>query len=1699
MFPWNIAKSAEGMFSRRAIKHICKFLLKKKLGQFILGDIDLDQLDVQLGAGTIQLNDLALNVDYLNQKVRAICFSSGQSTPTHFAICKEDELGAAAVIVKEGSIGSLLVKIPWKGKSCQIEVDELELVLGPCAGNNLPAGAETLISSQDGKQRVSHGLEKPEHEMVNNDTTSVSLDVHEGVKTIAKMVKWLLTSFHVKIKKLIVAFDPCSEKDEKRSGSHTSLVLRITETECGTSISEDASSNNDARVESFLGMSQLTNFVKFQGAIVELLQMDDVDNQSRVPGVSGTTFSEWYFGSCPVNSTTPILTGENGGFSGTLKVSIPWKNGSLDVCKVDTDVSIDPVELRFQPSTVKWFICLWESLKNLGKHDRSHMHYKATDSMYFSSASQCHSSSISSAVIATDSMMPNSENSSAGFCTLMCREPVTDALLPGSHLIPDWVTLSINKSQKERAGAEPDFGASIDQFFECIDGMRNSQSALSNSGIWNWTSSVFSAITAASSLASGSLHVPSEQQHVETNLKATVAGISVVFSFHNEDQKHSCDLKGDHTNLGLNAHYLGPQICPREMKFEAMVKHIELDDYFNNGNEVLDFGLLGLENNIHGQSHLIQHLQAEVQGALPSFPSSGMASMNDGISGINCRTILNDDLVKVKLLETSSHCKITVKSSSSDDSLMGSTSFFLELPPFVFWVNFHLVNMLLDLLKQVGNSFEVNSINKCFGSKPSSEKHDSSCHGDVKRGTCPYITTLPPKGSLRGSIFVPNARVILCFPFENHGDYGHYSSWNQFIALDISAPYSKEKVRGVYQIPDASSQKGNYSTASHSIYLNIGDLDIYLLTSSWKDDVGSNSYAIQRQPFSAQKIVSVTNVPGCLSGISMFWQDGPVTGPWIAEKARSLATQDSSRDKVTGKGYEFAFVTTVKDLEDTNFCTRQEMILSSAFFLQVRLSSVWINLHNSQYKDVHRLLSQVMDGLSCVACDTKAIPSVNEESSASQTSVLLESDSVEISISVDMTEDIKSSIQKELPGSWHNLKLKLQKFEFLSVSDIGGIRGANFVWVGHGEGKLWGSITGVPDQELLLISCSNSTMKRGDGEGANALSSCFAGSAIVHLWDPQSFQSFTSIAVRCGTIVAPGGRLDWLNAISFFFSLPCPENEQAGNNSSQKGFSEDGGSYEASFVLNLVDVALSYEPHIKNLVVSGVLEPTFNRSAELNEETREQYVACLLAAASLNLSNKTVTDSMENEYKIRLQDLGLLLCALSGSENASGMYSVEYLHKIGYVKVAGEALVEAILRTNCKSGLLWEVECSESHINLDTCQDTTTGLIRLAAQLQQLFAPDVEESVVHLQSRWNNFQQAQDRHEIINETKISVTDSASSSSHVHASGVDADNISGVVGLMDEVCEDAFHLNGNCTSPSDSCESQFRISLDGGLFGDAYNFGMGTPETLSHNLSFNESTPGIGLESTQTSFLQKDCFPEFIESYCLSDLRPLSDFSISSQSLNHNLKCKSRNVGNRDGGSGNSGWYGDTSLRIVENHISKVSNQPGGKQLLGEGKLPSINCTRPDDFCMVKGRVLIKNIDVRWRMYAGSDWHATRKNVQNAANSGGRDATECLELLLSGMDLQYDIFPDGEICVSKLSLSVQDFHLYDSSKNAPWKFGHLKLLICLILKVLGCYHSKDHPRESSAKAFKLDLEAVRPDPSTPLEEYRYEGDNFFLIL
>ncbi|RID63268.1 hypothetical protein BRARA_E02285 [Brassica rapa] len=1539
MFPWNFAEAA---FSRWAVKRVVKFLLKKKLGKFILGDIDLDQLDIQLRDGTIQLSDLAINVDYFNDKFDA------------------------PLLIKEGSIGSLLVKMPWKTNGCQVELDEVELVLAPRLESTASSSSnEPSTSSSSTRDDSRIGLGTHESEMLVNAAKSASVDVHEGVKTVAKIVKWFLTSFHVKVKNLIIAFDPdFGEERNKAGGPRPKLVLRMAEIECG--ISEERVSTSEVSPDSFLGINRLRNCVKFQGAAVELLHMGDDDDDD-----DGDM------------SNDVIMTGEGGGFSGSVNLSIPWKNGSLDIRKVDADISIDPVEVRFQPSTIGWFLRLWKNFNSFG-------------SDCCPSVSHSDSSLDSHAVPTNVIVTPPATSSLSGG-----QEGEPD-ITPELQFISDWFPSSFSKKEED---GEVDIGASVDQFFECFDAMRSYQSAFGSQGMWNWTSSVFTAINAASSLASGSLLLPSEQKHVETSCKVSFAGVSVVLFFQDENVWK---------DVSTGIHYLGAelrnisvsfQVSPQNMRLEAEVNSVEIADYYQAGNVV------GTSNSEY-QSGLIKDLQAKVQSTLPPSAWSDMNAASEKSSEIVSDGFLfrnKGSAVKTLLVIAAggSGFQFTVNFQSSKANLRGSNSFSLSLPPTTLWLNLHSVEMLVNLFNDVSESIPVTS-------------HERN-----------QVASSSKSERLRGSVSIGNARAILCFPISE----GLCSSLGEhFIVVDLSSSLPSEKERR----KEGSPGEKYFTSAARSICFSVGDVSIYMVTSDHKDSESGGE-------FSAYSILLANNrTSHQLSTIGMFWQDETIISPWLVERAKMLATQEESiqTDKSRRNGLEFAAVATAKDQEDIYSQTRKEIFLASSFCLYVHLLPLTIRLDSWQYSKLCNLIDQAKNWLSRMVANTseeqeeRAFKKI-EESIMCQASLVVECDSVDIFVRPEPRMDIKNQLQIELPGSWIQLNLNIQKLNLMSVSNLGSISGADLFWLAHGEGTLWGSVTGLHDQELQLISCSNSAIKRGNGGGSNALSSRLAGLDILHLHEPGICYDYLAISVRGCTISAVGGRLDWIDVASSFFTSQVETNSEERKSSS---------SSSSAFTLNLVDVGISYEPHHEN--------------TDHLHQSSDPWVACLVAASSFSLSKTSLVDSIRNDYRIRIQDLGLLLSLDLDLRRLDGTYSSVNLHKTGYVKVATEALIEATLRTNSESGLLWELECSKSHLLIETCSDTTSGLIRLATQLQQLFAPDLEESAVHLQTRWDNIQQANAR----NGFDISDTLSSSGSSgEIKRFGSETET--GIIGLMGEINEDAFQFDVNPSSQSDSFESQNNYMSP---YGHAPNWVPATPEEPPSNQFIGESSSRLKPETSQI-FLERDGLPEIIEDYCFSEFHPLSEVPQEGDSSGRQVFLET------DLSRGNSGWYDDTSIRILEDHVSEATEEDHEEHML-DGDFSSFGLTS-HSIVTANGRVILKNIDIKWRIYSGSDWHDSGKKSEVHKSIVGRDTSSCLELELSGVQCLYDTFPIGGTCTSKLCLMVQEFYLYDRSKDAPWR------------TVLGYYNSKDHPRDSSANAIKVELKAVRPDPDTPLEENR----------
>ena len=72
------------------LKRFYKFILKRMLGNMLQNELDLNQVDVQLANGIIELRDLELNVKFLNDLTEELPFS-----------------------IVSGFVGSIKATIPW--------------------------------------------------------------------------------------------------------------------------------------------------------------------------------------------------------------------------------------------------------------------------------------------------------------------------------------------------------------------------------------------------------------------------------------------------------------------------------------------------------------------------------------------------------------------------------------------------------------------------------------------------------------------------------------------------------------------------------------------------------------------------------------------------------------------------------------------------------------------------------------------------------------------------------------------------------------------------------------------------------------------------------------------------------------------------------------------------------------------------------------------------------------------------------------------------------------------------------------------------------------------------------------------------------------------------------------------------------------------------------------------------------------------------------------------------------------------------------------------------------------------------------------------------------------------------------------------------------------------------------------------------
>ncbi|CAM0878979.1 unnamed protein product [Alopecurus aequalis] len=1162
-------------FSVAAVmKRMCKAALKKGLSDLFLGDLDLDQLDLQLTGGTLRLTDLALNADFINAQLSGFLF-----------------------MVKEGSIKSLLVKFPLQLKSCEIVVEDLELVLASSVAPEVPP--------VDAKCSVS-----------GNTQTSTSVDI-------------------------------------KINGSD----------------SEHASTSASR----------------------------DVDEDM------------------PLNTSRFALSASK---------SVTGSRENLDRIALSQN-----------------------------RQDRSQ-----------------------------------------------------DSFLTKAHVIQGWIPeLVVNEDQ---GVPDSDCDESINQFFECFEELRNSQTNLGNSGIWDWTCSVFNAITFASTLASGSDQVPKGASSVSASLFNDMRNSEMFSSCLSSGQLEQ-SMMSPATASSLNMHHLEAkcqnihlelETYPGNLGFKASIAHMKLDEYYSTEKH----------NSSHshvGTAFLNNNFCREVQAALPQFP---FAAQDYWVETAGHFSHNSDKFIKVEMLKTFGECTFhyDVSNTDQDGSNSGSsTSLSIYLAPLIFWVHFHTVYMILNFISKV---------DVVHG------KHKLYTDGDEN------LTNISLNESLKVQIVPSHARIILCFPDEPSWDLSRPSILDKFLVVDHT---SSQKASS--PLRNERSNDGNPSTPSTSFHLATGNFDIYFVKPVSVFD--GRIDPLSRQTFSALKIFSVTRSDYHDYSIRVIRKSHPVNCPEMVNKAWSLPNLHNQKitHKENNKWVGVASSTTSRDLAESCFTIRQELIQSTEFLLHVQLPCVSVHLNKKDCGQLNQLLDLILDGLSDVATGSSENGKDKNRESAIQTSVIFECSMLNICTELDETVEVGPSLQTELEGSWNCLKLSISELSLCSFSNVGGVNNSSFLWMNHGE------------------------------------------------------------------------------------------------------------------------------------------------------------------------------DSAATDFDVELRDLGLLICGSSDSKNVTCGYDVDYLRQMGYAKIGHNTFIEASVRVDTS---FWKLEISESQFDFGTCRDTTYGLVRLVSQLQKLYSPDMRDALAHLQSRWNTVQQAntQNMAGAASDMSESSTDNLADSGECKSDG-----------LLDDIIENAFYSDQAYT---------------------AYSF-------WDRNCHNSLSSSAVQLES-HISLGSSLVTPED------------NSYDVASKAVD----CD-------DGG-----WFSNTPLTIVESHVSTRKN-PHGEHVFQQEGNPAVHSLSSNESCNPKGKILIHDIDVKWRMYAGDDWSLAQNDSTSRPCSNGRDTSSSLEFIVSGLGVHFDMYPYWDVSVSKLSISAHDLILCDQNTHAPWKM------------VLGCYDSKNYPRESCSTAFTLELESVRPEPQAPLEDYR----------
>lgn len=200
-----------------ALKRLYKFVLKRMIGRFLADDnLDLDQLDVHLRSGKIELCDLLLNAEVLNAE---LCEAHG-----------------LPFRVKKGYLGSVRVSISYANimsESCLVEIDDIEIVLVPLTADqnddcdddvHLRARSGRAAAGQKGDRSADSAsptqAQKKQQVKENEHADEVS---QEGLDFVASWIEQVTSKIKVTLSNVCLRL----ETGEQHKGRDVALLCRL--------------------------------------------------------------------------------------------------------------------------------------------------------------------------------------------------------------------------------------------------------------------------------------------------------------------------------------------------------------------------------------------------------------------------------------------------------------------------------------------------------------------------------------------------------------------------------------------------------------------------------------------------------------------------------------------------------------------------------------------------------------------------------------------------------------------------------------------------------------------------------------------------------------------------------------------------------------------------------------------------------------------------------------------------------------------------------------------------------------------------------------------------------------------------------------------------------------------------------------------------------------------------------------------------------------------------------------------------------------------------------------------------------------------------------------------------------------------------------------------------------------------------------